>query len=72
MTKEDEKVLSEIYDKFIDHIIWTRVAKAWVGVEKEKTKEFYEAIKKRRNPTFYDMVVDRIFRKPHLLISYNK
>ena len=72
MTKEDEKALGELFDKIIESIFWTKVSEAWVGVEKEKTKEFYEAIKKRRNPTFYDMVVDKIFKRPQLLISYNK
>ena len=72
MTKEDEKALSELFDKIVENIFWTKVSEAWADVEKEKTEEFYKAIKKRRNPTFYDMVVDRIFKKPQLLLSYSK
>ena len=70
MTKEDEKVLGEILDKVIDGILWTKISEAWVRVESEKSKEFYESIKKRRNPTFYDMVVDKIYRRPQLLITH--
>lgn len=70
MTKEDEKALGELFDKIVESIFWTKVSEAWVDVEKEKTKEFYKAIKKRRNPSFYDMVVDKIFKKPQLLLTY--
>ena len=70
MTKEDEKVLNEVLDKVIDNILWTKVSEAWANVESEKSKEFFEYIRKKRNPTFYDMVVDKIFKRPQLLISY--
>lgn len=70
MTKEDEKSLGELFDKVIDGILWTKICKAWVRVESEKTKEFYEYIRKKRNPSFYDMIVDKIFKRPQLLITY--
>lgn len=70
MTKEDEKSLGELLDKVIDNILWTKICKAWVRVEKEKSKEFYEYMRKKRNPIFYDMIVDKIFKKPQLLITY--
>ena len=70
MTKEDEKALGELFDKIIESIFWTKVSEAWVDVEKEKSKEFFEYIRKKRNPTFYDMVVDKIFKRPQLLLTY--
>lgn len=70
MTKEDEKSLGELLDKVIDNILWTKICKAWVHTESEKTKDFYEYMRKKRNPTFYDMIVDKIFKKPQLLITY--
>ena len=70
MTKEDEKVLGEILDKVIDNILWTKISEAWVKVEREKSKEFYEYMRKKRNPTFYDMIVDKIYRRPQLLITH--
>lgn len=70
MTKEDEKSLGELLDKVIESIFWTKISEAWFRVESEKTKEFYEYIIKKRNPTFYDMIVDKIFKRPQLLITY--
>ncbi len=74
MNKEDEEILNEVLDKVIEHLLWTKIVKACAGINSEDTKEFYktiEIVKKRRNPTFYDMVVDKIFKKPQLLITYN-
>ena len=70
MIKEDEKFLGELLDKVIDNILWTKISEAWVKVECEKSKEFYEYMRKKRNPTFYDMVVDKIYRRPQLLITH--
>lgn len=62
--------MGELLDKVIDNILWTKICKAWVHTESEKTKKFYEYIRKKRNPTFYDMIVDKIFKRPQLLITY--
>lgn len=70
MTKEDEYALGKLFDKILDNILWTKISESWFRVEKEKSKEFFEHIRKKRNPTFYDMVVDKIFKKPQLLITY--
>lgn len=69
MTKEEEKALGDLFDKVIEGIFWTKICEAWFRVEREKSKEFYENIRKR-NPTFYDMIVDEIFKRPQLLITY--
>ncbi len=69
MTKEDEKALGDLFDKVIENIFWTKISEAWFRVEKANS-EFYEYIRKKRNPSFYDMIVDKIFKKPQLLITF--
>ena len=70
MTKEDEYALGKLFDKVLESIFWTKISEAWFRVEKEKSKEFYEYIRRKRNPSFYDMIVDKIFKRPQLLITY--
>ena len=48
MTKEDEKSLGELLDKVIDNLLWTKICKAWVHIESEKTKEFYKYIRRKK------------------------